>query len=652
MKYLYLILSVCFSLSLSAQSFLLNDGNEDLVEFDRFGCSTTIVENIGRYTDIASHPDGNIYAVTSGGQIFRFNAGSGTVSDIGDFPPLSGDIYTALTAAANGELFAASKNDGRLVSYVPGTGNITDYGTMGFGAEGDLTFYQGEMYMASTSNQLVKINPNNPSQNSVFLTFDNTVEIWGIVSYVDACNTETYAFSNDFPARVYQIDWQNATYDFVCTVNKEVFGGASEFEFDASESAIILNDILVTQTNCQPAEFDVLVDATGQNGVLDYSLDGIGFQEETLFEDLSAGTYTLYIEDALGCELMETFEIADGQVISIDTIFLNPVSCDGSEQGSISIEASSPNGDLVFSFEGGIPSTNNTFTGLDVGTYNIVITDPQGCTENLDVEVGQQEPALIIGSADGTPQWGAEGTYCGEDNGIIRLTRIDVIPGYQGDMEWSIDRIDWRVWTGPDSIFNQSAGDFVIYVRDDFGCVTELPVRLQESSGINVFEARGYDSGCAGNDGRIEVDAYAIDEIEYTLGGETNTTGIFENLTAGKYQIRLRIPGCSLDPIDVEIMEDCRIYIPNAFSPNQDGFNDTFQVYGSSDFEVTEILVFDRWGGIVYKGNDISTTPYSGNGWDGTINGTPAPSGIYTYLITALNPNGARQFSGDVTLMR
>ncbi len=625
----------------------MNDDNEDLIEFDRFGCSTTIVQDIGRYTDIASHPDGNIYAVTSGGQIFRVNAGSGTITDIGDFPSLSGDIYTALTAAANGELFAASKNDGRLVSYVPGTGNITDYGMMGFGAEGDLTFYQGEMYMASTSNQLVKINPNDPSQNSVFLTFDNTVEIWGIVSYVDACNTDTYAFSNDFPARVYQINWQDATYDFVCTVNKEIFGGASEFEFDATESAIILNDIMVTQTNCQPAEFDVVIDATGQNGVLEYSLDGTNFQEEALFEDLIAGTYSLTIVDPTGCELEEFFDIADGQVISIDDINVNPVSCDGTEPGSIIIEASSPNGDLLFSFEGGTPSTNSVFTDLDIGSYNIVVTDSQGCTENLDVEVMQQTPAVVPGSY----VFSTDATSCGKDDGAINFESVELISGYTGDVWWTMDSSTWVLGTG--SVLALSAGEYIVTVRDDFDCTEQIPVTIMGSSPARIYDVRGEDATCVGNDGRIEVDAYANTEITYNiLGGESNNTGIFEGLLPGMYQIQVFTEGCILEPVEVSLEEDCRIYIPNTFSPNQDGFNDTFNVYGSSDFEVTEILVFNRWGGVVYNGNNVSTRVFSGNGWDGTIKGKPAPSGIYTYLITAQNPNGMKQFSGDVTLVR
>ena len=77
-----------------------------------------------------------------------------------------------------------------------------------------------------------------------------------------------------------------------------------------------------------------------------------------------------------------------------------------------------------------------------------------------------------------------------------------------------------------------------------------------------------------------------------------------------------------------------RVYIPNAFSPNGDGRNDVFKVYGYG-FEVKEMLIFDRWGGIIHKGY-----PWSGENAD---------SGVYIYLITFRD---GRKLWGDVALLK
>ena len=97
------------------------------------------------------------------------------------------------------------------------------------------------------------------------------------------------------------------------------------------------------------------------------------------------------------------------------------------------------------------------------------------------------------------------------------------------------------------------------------------------------------------------------------------------------------------------------IYIPNAFTPNGDGNNDYFEFYGVP--EPVSLLVFDRWGGIVYQ------NPNYKNDWDGTsLNGDTLPTGVYTYLIeykyispkaTIPDPKGSdRQIRGTVTIIR
>jgi gliding motility-associated-like protein len=69
------------------------------------------------------------------------------------------------------------------------------------------------------------------------------------------------------------------------------------------------------------------------------------------------------------------------------------------------------------------------------------------------------------------------------------------------------------------------------------------------------------------------------------------------------------------------------VYAPTAFSPNGDGKNDVFYVYGPVDEIVQfQLNIYDRWGTLVFKTNDLQ------EGWDGTFDGNLAPTGAYVWV--------------------
>jgi gliding motility-associated-like protein len=73
--------------------------------------------------------------------------------------------------------------------------------------------------------------------------------------------------------------------------------------------------------------------------------------------------------------------------------------------------------------------------------------------------------------------------------------------------------------------------------------------------------------------------------------------------------------------------ESCRYYLPNAFSPNDDGVNDGFQPLSNCIVESFELLIFNRWGQMLYRSTDAAGR------WDGTYRGENCPADVYTYLL-------------------
>jgi len=138
----------------------------------------------------------------------------------------------------------------------------------------------------------------------------------------------------------------------------------------------------------------------------------------------------------------------------------------------------------------------------------------------------------------------------------------------------------------------------------------------------------------------------------YNTSDESNPKHDYKQ--AGTYTVTCWVqsaPGCAdslVKEITVEDVSD--FFIPNTFTPNNDGLNDVFMpVFNHTDLENYSFTIFNRWGGIVFETNDVS------NGWDGSFKGAskPAPEGVYVWIISF---KGEKQIAvekkGTVSLLR
>lgn len=133
------------------------------------------------------------------------------------------------------------------------------------------------------------------------------------------------------------------------------------------------------------------------------------------------------------------------------------------------------------------------------------------------------------------------------------------------------------------------------------------------------------------------------------------TTSILQNpehqyADTGVYAICLKVVsnGC-VDSIchDITIVPDVLIFIPNAFSPDEDGINEEFGFKGSGIESDIQFRVFDRWGEQVFMTTDIYQM------WDGNNRGIPCPADVYVYSIIIKDSNGRdKTILGSVTLVR
>jgi gliding motility-associated-like protein len=92
------------------------------------------------------------------------------------------------------------------------------------------------------------------------------------------------------------------------------------------------------------------------------------------------------------------------------------------------------------------------------------------------------------------------------------------------------------------------------------------------------------------------------------------------------------------------------IFIPNAFTPNNDGINDVFLPSVNGPITRARLDVFDRWGELIFS------TENTAAGWNGESNGTAVQDAVYSWTLTykAVTSEGVQQefLTGHVTLLR
>ena len=123
----------------------------------------------------------------------------------------------------------------------------------------------------------------------------------------------------------------------------------------------------------------------------------------------------------------------------------------------------------------------------------------------------------------------------------------------------------------------------------------------------------------------VQPTSSPLDDILYTLTVKSND-------------------GCGEVTDDVFIKVYKEIYVPSAFSPNNDGLNDRWRILALITFPKATLMVYNRYGEIVFEG--------SGNNmeWDGSFKGLPCPMGAYTYVIDF--KNGTPLKKGMVSILR
>ena len=380
-----------------------------------------------------------------------------------------------------------------------------------------------------------------------------------------------------------------------------------------------------------------------------YTWNTTPVQDSSTAIGLTAGIYEVFVTDVNGCALTPiSITVNEPPVLVIDTIIPTDPLCNNSDDGAVLVVPSG--GTPSYSYQwSGSSSITNTANNLTAGTYSVTVTDANGCTTNASTFLS--DPLILVAQISTTP------TSCngGKDGRI----KVDTVLGGFGPYSYSIDGVSFL----PTEIifFGLFGGNYDVTVEDANGCTFVESVLIEEPPLIVVDLGPDVELDLGQS---IELEAFinTTDSLIYQWESLDSTLTCFDcpnptvtpTSTTEYFVTVIDTNGCeATDDIIVVIDKNRRVFIPTGFTPNGDGRNDRFIVYGGTGVEeVLTFKVFDRWGQLVHSANNFAPGSYI-DGWDGRIGGSLLTPDVFVYFIEVRFSDGEIfPYKGDVTLIR
>jgi gliding motility-associated-like protein len=242
-----------------------------------------------------------------------------------------------------------------------------------------------------------------------------------------------------------------------------------------------------------------------------------------------------------------------------------------------------------------------------------------------------------------------------EDGSILVDNVNNAYPPYTVFFEEETDN-------GPASLFEGlGSGSYSVSIVDHFGCTFEGSTTVPDASSF-IIEL-GPDQTLNLGEG-IQLPLLTTNPVsnivwepEEGIICETDCLAPFILPTqTTTYSLTLSTEaGCTVaDSVTITVIEVRQVYIPTAFSPNDDGRNDTFTIFANTPNvdRITSLQIFNRWGGLVFENNDFLPNDIS-VGWDGRWKGEQLGSDVFTYVAIIRFLDGREiSYMGDIQLVR
>ncbi len=290
-------------------------------------------------------------------------------------------------------------------------------------------------------------------------------------------------------------------------------------------------------------------------------------------------------------------------------------------------------------------STEATTIAQSEGVYEVTVYDDHTCSARSSISI--EAPILQV-------FWQANDPSCnGEADGLIQ---IDSIEGGAGPY---LIRLNNEAFGEKYFYDDLAAGIYTLEVEDVNTCKGQASITLNEPMHLYIDSDTTIHLGL-GESTNIILSTNAIEpklswQPSDFLTCDTCLTNTITPQSSITYTVRLSDTNdCSITHIiDISVDQRSRLFIPNVFSPNDDGTNDVFKIYGDASIaQILELQIRNRWGDIVYVDKDFLPDD-SQIGWDAYFKNQKAAAGVYLVYIEYVNILGQiKSEAATLTLLR
>lgn len=387
-------------------------------------------------------------------------------------------------------------------------------------------------------------------------------------------------------------------------------------------------------TVCEGTSVDLTaLYATGANTTT-WTVNGVPVAEPASVT--SAGMYTLTATNPPGC-----------MATAVVTLALDPVPSLGADQSASICASSTFNLVPLYSTAGlGAAWTRNGATVADpsavdlTGDYQLVVANSAGCTDTAVV-------ALLVNPV---PSLGGDLSFS-----LCPWQTVDLSSAFPVAGMNAVYTMNGMPLTDPTAVVD--SGTYVVSVTDDNGCTDEAMASVVNvecmcvadfSSDVRCMQEPAQftllaDSVIVGAHWEFSGSATGSTEIDpvmrFTSEGDVLVT-LHATLSCGVVEVErtIHVDDCS---------DSCTVWIPSAFTPDGNGRNETWSWQGACKPEDFSMLIYSRWGELVYSSNDPQAS------WDGTYHGALCSPGVYAYRVGYRLPYQKRkEVKGAITLVR
>lgn len=375
------------------------------------------------------------------------------------------------------------------------------------------------------------------------------------------------------------------------------------------------------------------IDLDVAGGTIPYFYDWSNGDTVSQIVNLTAGWYEFLVTDNNGCTITDSIYVDEPDAVTLNEV-ITPVTCKDLSDGIIDI---TPTGGTVpynftwYNSVYALSAQTEDLVDYPADVYQLEIIDSNGCFYEMFLEIEEPDSLLI----DYT--YNVVSCAGGIDGNIL----VDITGGNPGYTT------TWSNGATTEDLLNIPADIYQLTVVDTKGCTDSITVDVAQPDSVTMTFETTEVSCIDDHDGVAFAYPEGGNGGYYYLWSNGETNSVNSGLSNEWYTLTVTdVLGCTGTD---------SVYIPkngigcvdpvNAFSPNGDAYNDTWVIDNMELYPNADVQIFNKWGNLIHQQTGLYEP------WDGTINGTGAPSAVYYWIINLNHPE-REILKGNITIVR